>query len=240
MNLKSKLLAFPVCGLLLIAAACSSNKLGTSGGGVSLPGGGTSGGGSTAAAISPDDKPLDVMTKAMRAQFDAKSFRAHITSSLAGGADNTMLVEYVAPDRYRMVGEGKMGGKEFKMEYVIVGGASYIKAPTGQWVKSPVDMGGMIKSFRDPKMLDELAKTADVKYVGAETLDGTPTLVYQYTQNDPMGMKGLKSTAKTWLSVADGLPRKTETEGDYNGQKTKTLVTISDYNADIKIDAPTK
>jgi hypothetical protein len=64
-------------------------------------------------------------------------------------------------------------------------------------------------------------------------------LVYQYTQDNPMGMK-VKSTAKTWLSVADGLPRKTESEGEFNGTKTKMLMTMSDYNADIKIDAPVK
>jgi hypothetical protein len=97
----------------------------------------------------------------------------------------------------------------------------------------------MIKAFRDPKMLDELEKTADVKLVGPDTLDGVPMLVYQYTQTNPMGMK-LKSTSKTWLSVADGLPRKTETEGEFNGAKTKMLMTMSDYNADIKIDAPLK
>jgi hypothetical protein len=54
-----------------------------------------------------------------------------------------------------------------------------------------------------------------------------------------MGMK-LKSTAKTWVAVADGLPRKTETDGEFNGKKTKTFVTMSDYNADIKIEAPVK
>ena len=125
------------------------------------------------------------------------------------------------------------------MEYVIVGGATYFKMPNGAWSKSPIDGGEMIKAFRDPKMLDELAKTADVKFVGADTLDGAPMLVYQYTQNNPMGMK-LKSTARTWLSVADGLPRKTETEGEFNGTKSKTLITMSDYNADIKIEAPLK
>jgi hypothetical protein len=157
------------------------------------------------------------------------------------GAPNKMLIEYAAPDSDRMTRAAGQGGAtgDSSMEYVIVRGAMYMKTPDGGWAKSPVDASDMIKAFRDPKMLDELTKTADVKFVGPDTLDGAPMLVYQYTQTNPMGMN-LKSVAKTWLSVADGLPRKTETEGEFNGQKTKTIITISDYNADIKIESPLK
>jgi hypothetical protein len=244
MNSKPKSSTCLLCLLLLTFVACASRPAAgdNSAGGAGTP---ASSGGAVAkvgaAAISESDKPVDVMTKAVRAQLDAKSYRAHVNSSTATGANTTMLIEYSAPDRYRMTVEGAGGeaGKGFKMEYVIVGGATYVKLPERGWVKSPIDASGMIKSFRDPKMLDELTKTADVQLVGADTLDGAPMLVYQYTQNNPMGMK-VKSTSKTWLSVADGLPRKTETEGEFNGAKTKMLMTMSDYNADIKIDAPLK
>lgn len=249
MNSRDKLLVFSICSLLLIVSACASSPTGRSGAdgnsaGASPTSGSTGGGFSGAPTISASDKPLDVMTKAMRAQLDAKSFRAHITSSAANGPDNKMVIEYVAPDRYRMVSEAQAGkgGAAAKVpgqEFIIVGNATFLKAPNGQWIKSPIDAGQMVKAFRDPKMLDELAKTADVKYVGAETLDGVPMLIYEYTQNNPMGMN-LKSTARTWLSAADGLPRKTETAGEYNGVKTKTLITLSGYNTDIKIEPPVK
>ena len=246
MNSMTKVSTYLICSLLLLTAACASRPAGdNSAGGTTAPAApassGSTGGGLSAAAISESDKPVDVMTRAMRAQLDAKSYRAHVTSSTGDGTANKMLIEYAAPDRYRMTteGQGGEGGKGFKLEYVIVGGVTYVKPPDGDWVKSPVDANAIIKSFRDPKMLDELAKTADVKFIGPDTLDGAPMLVYQYTQNNPMGMK-LKSTAKTWVAVADGLPRKTETDGEFNGKKTKTFVTMSDYNADIKIEAPVK
>lgn len=249
MNSKTKVLTSALCSLLLaVTAACASRPAtegGTVNGNNAAPAAATSsgstGGGSGATAISASDQPLDVMTKAMRAQLDAKSFRARVTSSAANGPANKMVIEYVAPDRYRMVSEGQSGGenKVPGQEFIIVGKTTYIKGPNGQWAKAPFDMGEMVKAFRDPKVLDELAKTADVKYVGAETLDGVPMLIYEYTQNNPMGLN-LKSQAKTWLSVADGLPRKTETEGVFNGVKTKTLMTLSDYNSDIKIESPLK
>ena len=244
MNSLTKISACLLCALLLVVAACSTRPAGdnSAGGGTAAPAssGGTGGG---TAAISENDKPLDVMTKAMRAQLDAKSYRAHVTTTLADGAPSKMLIEYVAPDSYRMTREAQSGGSgataDSTAEYIIVRGAMYMRMPNGAWAKSPIDASGMIKAFRDPKMLDELTKTADVKFVGSDTLDGAPMLVYQYTQNNPMGMN-LKSTSKTWLSVADGLPRKTETEGEFDGKKTKTFIKMSDYNADIKIESPVK
>jgi hypothetical protein len=231
--------------LVLAFAGCNSGAPGANGGAAPASGGNSSaaasgGGGSSsssagagAAAISADDKPHDVMMKAVRAQLDARSYRAHVTTSMGGGPENKMVIEYVAPDRYRMVGE-MQGGKQ---EFVIAGGAAYIKGPNGQWVKSPVNVADIVKQFRDPKVLEDMAKTTDIKLVGPDTVDGTPALVYEYTQNNVMGMN-MKSTARTWLAVSDGMPRKTEAEGEYDGKKTKTLVTMSDYNSDIKIEAP--
>jgi hypothetical protein len=240
MNHQIKYLAASLGVILLLTAACSkSGGIGSGSGGISLPGSG-GGAGSAPAAISANDKPLDAMTRAMRAQLDAKSYRASVTNTFDGGAPHRMLMEYVAPDSYRMITMGHGGaGADQSTESVIAKGALYMKTADGRWAKSPIDATEMIKAFRDPKMLDELTKTADVKFVGPDTLDGAPMLVYQYTQTNPMGMN-LKSTAKTWLSVADGLPRKTETESVFNGKKSTTLVIMSDYNADIKIESPVK
>lgn len=225
--------------LLLLTAACNKSETGTSSGGETPPGSRTTT--PTTAAISENDKPLDVMTRAVRAQLDAKSFRAHVTTSLGDAAPNKMTIEYVAPDSYRMIRAAQSGGagNNAEMEFIIVKSAMYMKTPKGDWSETPIDASKLIKAFRDPKLIEELAKNADVKFVGPDTLDGEPMLVYQYTQSNPMGMK-FESVSKTWLSVADGMPRQTETEGVYDGKKTKTHVTISDYNADIKIESPVK
>lgn len=244
MRLRVSVLMLIVSVSLLAVASCSSRSNNGSGsapatnsGGAGASGAGASGAG--AAAISPDDNPPDAMTKAMRAQLTAKSFRARIESTAGDGTSSNSVVEYAAPDRYHMTTEAKTGGQNVKLEYLVVGGATYIKGPDGRWVRTPIDAGALIKGFRDPKMLDELKKTANVKFVGRETLDGEPMLVYEYTQTNPLGLK-MKATSKTWLSATDGLPRKTETEGELDGKKTKTVVTLTDYNSDIKIEPPAK
>ncbi|MFL6227229.1 MAG: hypothetical protein ACJ741_00455 [Pyrinomonadaceae bacterium] len=239
MNLKMKVKSVALCSLLLASAACKST--GTAGGGAG--GGATNGGNATtsaaAAVISANDKPLDVMTRATRAQLDAKSYRANITNTLSSGATNTVLVEYAAPDRYHMSTHAPAGGRDTSLEYIIVGKDTFVRMNGGEWKKLPLDMSQMITAFRDPKLIDEVAKASDMKFVGTDTLNGAPMLVYEYTLDNALGMK-MKSHAKTWVAAADGLPRKSESDGEFNGVKTKTSMTVSDYNTDIKIEPPVK
>jgi hypothetical protein len=237
MNLKMKFQTAALCALLLASAACSSHP-GTGGGAGVVSSNGvnaTTGAG----VVSAGDKPLDVMVKATRAQLDAKSYRANMEISSSNGSMNNVVVEYVAPDRYHMVTRSRAGGRDTALEYVIVGKDTFMKMNGGAWRKFPMDMSQLISSFRNPKFIEELTKTSDVKFVGADTLGGAPMLVYDYTMNNPMGVN-MKTHAKTWVAVSDGLPRKSESEGEFSGVKTKTEMTVSDYNSDIKIEAPIK
>jgi hypothetical protein len=204
-----------------------------------LPGGGAAAGAGGGAVISASDKPLDVMLKATRAQLDAKSYRANIRNDASNGSTNTVVVEYAAPDRYHMTTHSQAGGRDTTLEYIVVGRDTFMKMNGGAWQHFPVDMSKMITAFRDPKFIDELAKKSDVKLVGPDTLDGRPMLVYEYTMDNAMGMK-MTSHSKTWVAVADGLPRKSESESELSGIKTRTEMTVSDYNSDIRIEPPTK
>ena len=204
--------------LLSICAACSNPPAST--GGASTAGGG-------AAAVAPSQSPQDMLTKSMEAQLNAKSLRANMTSTSSQGT-YTATLEYASPDRYRLVSS--------QGEMVVVGNDAYMKAG-GRWVKSPVNAGQLISQFRDPKMVEELRRKTDVKYVGTETLDGQSMFVYEYTLDEVAG-KGAKARAKTWISPADMLPRKTEVDGETGGIKSHTTITFSDYNSDIKIEPP--
>jgi hypothetical protein len=240
MNLKRKLLVFLLCSLLLAASGCNSLPAGGGGGSgtASQPGG--AGGTSTGAGvISAGDKPLDAMLKAAHAQLDAKSYRAHVEMTMSNGATNTLHVEYAAPDRYHLSTQSQAAGRQTSIEYIIIGKDTWMKRNDAAWAKFPVDMSSMITAVRDPKMIDELAKSAEVRLVGPDTLDGTPTLVYEHTLSNVAGMN-IKGTAKTWVAISDALPRKSESESEFNGMKSKSVATYSDFNSDIKIEPPTK
>src|SRR5881227_615488 len=136
MNFKIRFLTVPFCSLLLAAAACSSGPS-TNGGGAAAtsPNGGHAT--TSAGIISASDKPLDVMTRATRAQLDAKSYRANITNSLTSGATNTIVIEFVAPDRYHMSTHSQMNGRDTTLEYVIVGKDTFMRMNGGAWRRFP-------------------------------------------------------------------------------------------------------
>ena len=228
------------CLLLAAAAACSESPANREGANApaATPANAAPAGATTTAGANPRAE----LTDAVKAQLNAKSYRARLDSSSSNGMTGTTLIEFVAPDRFHMTQNSQLPGRgNVRQEIIIVGKDTWMRMGDAAWQKFPVDVGQIIAQFRDPKVLDELTQSADIKFVGADTVDGTPALVYEYTIKGELG-KGIKNTAKTWIGVADSLPRKTETEGEleFMGKplKTKTSITYSDYNADIKIEPP--
>ncbi|HKC24275.1 MAG TPA: hypothetical protein VKF32_06015, partial [Thermoanaerobaculia bacterium] len=154
---------------------------------------------SGAAATPLDEKsdPKQALVDAYRGLKNLKSYR--IIATTTAKTTSTTTLEYVAPDRFRMVTD--------RAETVVTRGATYIRYKNGRWAIAPVDVSELIARFRDPKELQEIADPAvsrDFKSLGPEVFDGTPTFVYQYTAV----VDGQTSVAKVWLLPDSGLPRK--------------------------------
>jgi outer membrane lipoprotein-sorting protein len=64
--------------------------------------------------------------------------------------------------------------------------------------------------------------------------------VYEYTfQFNKSGSSDAAHHSKVWVTAADGLPRRVDTESEISGYQGKMTTTYSDYNTDIKIEPPT-
>ena len=182
------------------------------------------------------------LTKAMQAMLDAKSYRARVESTTSSGTTSKTTIEFVAPDHFHLTREVTISGHPpTKQETIVIGDETWIKMGDAPWQKFPANFGDIIKQFRDPEVIDEIAKSVDVKVVGTEVLEGTQTTIYQYTLNNP-DHKDFNISAKTWVGAGDDLPRKTESEGDLtiNGRQvhTKSIISYYDYGVDIKIEKP--
>jgi hypothetical protein len=176
--------------------------------------------------LSTSMTPSDALAQAMRTQLSAKSYRVRISSSPAAAQGET-LVEYVAPDRIHMSNPLN--------EMIAVGSVTYTRQGDGPWQKAPINAGEIARTFRDPKLIDQLTTNYDIKFVGEDTLDGAPMLVYEYTPKATSSApKGGKT--KVWISAVDSFPRKVETQGVTN--PSVTTIIYSDYNTDIKIELP--
>lgn len=236
MNHSNRWLASVVLLALVLLAGCGSpasrsgagNGNNATQGSAAPPASGGSPGGASPAPPPADANALEGLTKSVTALLSARSFRARMDASMQG-REIASTVEFVAPDRFRMTSEND--------ETIIVGSNAWIRQNNGAWQKLPIDASRMIASVRDPKAIEELRKNAEVRLVGPDTLDGKPMTVYEYTRRNVMGTEA-NSRAKAWISAADNLPHRMETETDLKGMTSKATITYFDYNADIKIDPP--
>lgn len=228
MNLASASKVGLLCGLLLLIGACSRKD--STGNNGTLP-------------MNPNrasTNPRGELTKSMSAMLAAKSYRVHWTTSSDNG-NSTMDMEFVAPDRYHILREGDVRGRTLKNETIIVGSDTYMKMGEGTWQKFPMNMNALIAQFRDPKVIEEISKSTDVKFIGPDTVNGIPAMVYQYTFSDSQG-KGFRTSATTWIAVTNNLPVKTESEGEVEimgkNVKSKSTIVYSGFEEPITIERP--
>lgn len=154
------------------------------------------------------------------------SYRMAATSEDPLNPENTftMTLEVALPDRQRIV----IGDT---YEAIIVGDTMYLK--TGEtWMESEVDenmVGSMIPYNLEESL--EQASAADVNAgkTGTETLDGVECDVWSIALG--------QSTLTFWVATTDHLPRKLVIS-DAATATTVMEATITDYNADLAIEAP--
>lgn len=206
--------------LLLAAAGCGKSEEGK-------PAANANAGAPAGAASGSSSTPLESIMKSFRAQMDLKSYRMRMETTTPRTGTKLVVAEFVAPDRLRWVAEGQ--------EMIVIGSVGYMRQGA-IWTKAPIDVTSLISTIRDPKVIEEISKSADVKLLGSDVIDGTPVNIYQYTLKDAPA--GNEAVTKSWVRVSDGLPLKVETEGNVQGERSKSVITFSDFNTDIRIEPP--
>ncbi len=169
--------------------------------------------------------PKDELHAAFSKFLQAKSFRATITD--LGKGEQVSAMEFVAPDRYRMqVANGPT--------QVIVGDAMYMEMD-GQMMRMPVPgVSKLTAQYRNEAFLRQVAGGMTVQALPDDAVDGEPAKVYAYTVTEPV-----KADAKTWVSIASGLPLQTDSSGSFMGVKSSTRVRYSGYDdPSIRIASP--
>ncbi len=175
-----------------------------------------------------DNAARDAVLKAMQAQRNAKAYRVHMT--LNDGRIQNVL-EYVAPDRFHLISSSGT-------ETIIIGDKTYQRDKNGTWASLPIDVGGIVAQFRNPKYLDQLARgLTEVQQLGTDTLSGAAMTIYTFKTDQKVGDIAVTSTDKLWVGVNDGLPHKQEIQSHVGSVSSNTVNTI-EYDPGIKIDPP--
>jgi hypothetical protein len=173
--------------------------------------------------------PHNGIAAAFQRAMSVQSFRVKLETT-ANGRTGEIRYEFVAPDRYRMVNG--------PTETIVIGEQAYIKT-MGSWQKVATGIGEQMRSIRNSELANQVREATNVTFVQSDTLNGTPTVVYSYVTSNLAGASGT-SNNKTWVSLADGLPRKSEFASNFGGFSSTGVMTWYDYNGDVKIEPPIK
>ncbi len=232
------------CGLLTMISACGS--LTQSGQKNISSGNGAAGDNKTTAVGDSKTTGGDArseLLKAMRNLLAVPSYRNSAAITNSEGDDYKMTMDYAAPDRYYYSQNGKVAGiGERNSEGIFIGEDGWTKMGDKPWAKSSVKIN-MAKAIQKQENFDELTddKTAEVKSLGTESLDGVEMKVYQYSQVKKDEDETIKSTGKIWVGASDNLPHKMEgkTESTESGYSdTGNITATYDYSASVKIEPP--
>ena len=123
-------------------------------------------------------------------------------------------------------------------EMIVVGEQAYIKT-MGAWQKVANGIGEQMKAIRSAELAAQVREATNVSFVQPDTFNGEPTVVYNYITTK-IGAASGTSNNKTWVSLKDGLPRKSEFLSNFGGFSSKGVMTWYDYNGDVKIEPPLK
>lgn len=188
-----------------------------------------------APTVSPNpDQAREALLNAFRASF-SQSYKSVSTVQLEEGQIITTTVEYAPPDRYHIVSD--------KVEMIVSGGKVHIQEG-GVWKLSALDPSQIVTE----NLADAYGETMqDILYLGQETLDDKPMLLYQFQNISQVGEHELVNQFKIWVGEADGLVYQILQEGDIlgfdpqtnkTGKSKATTTTTYSYDPSIKIEAP--
>jgi len=166
-----------------------------------------------AAAAPPSASPREELLASLEKFRALRSF--HATMRTEGGPQGPVTTEmdYVRPDRYRMV----MRGGGFEMEQVRIGNDMYM-VRDGRAQKMAMPAGSM------DQWQDVMARSQDtmtVEALGTDTLDGRAARRFLMHQTEPA-----PSDVTLWLDEA-GLPLQAEVRNDVGGRMVTTTIRYS-------------
>jgi hypothetical protein len=106
--------------------------------------------------------------------------------------------------------EFEAGGRKTRMEIIKSGGILYSRNGEGPWSRLPISAAEIDKQ-NAAALRDGKSKISGCRRVGLDTVDGTPTTVFEYTAAAGGDLPPTK--ARAWIGVADNLPYRFESAG---------------------------
>lgn len=179
----------------------------------------------------PSGDPFDVIKNATLAQLSAKSFRAKTIITHADGTISNLLIEYVAPDRIRVVTD--------EGEQIAVKGKGVWLKEGDTWEAGPPGMENLFFNALSKESVEQtlgFVTVSSVKFAGPDLLDGKPMFVYTYDSRVDLGNNNfINGKNKAWIGALDRRVYRLEGENESTNEPGKIDKTVITYEYDIPI-----
>lgn len=183
----------------------------------------------TASPVEPGNQSPEeiqaVLVKALMA-LNGRPNRMDVSTLLVDeGETRTNVIEFVPPDRKRIVSE------EEGIEYIIVNNVVYARTETsGAWQQTSLPAS----TFMQENEVTEasVAETiSDAKFLRSDTLDGKPVYVYSYHSSAGTSEVEIVNEIEIWIGALDGLPYKMFMDGQILSARTNPSTGKSELEA---------
>jgi len=189
-------------------------------------------------AFTPSNDPRKDLHEALEKLNHAYPYRlTEVSSGSANGKEipqNTRVVDFAAADRsHAKWTAGPLGNTEV----ITIGDKQYMKLNNGNWTEGAA-ASAVRREGTAERMRDLLAKVVkDVKYAGAETVNGVACHAYVYAIDGELAGQRWAGTGKSWIGASDGLPRQIDSELTTSSYQAKSHITY-EYNVTVKVEKP--
>lgn len=183
------------------------------------------------------DMGLQSIQSARLAGLTVNAVRATMTAvNLTSGERDTILLEFVRPDSFRMVTE--------ELELIVAAGNTFIMDKTANWLVSPGEQTERFGTLFDPftdiqfveAQLETLASNSqDIQFVGEEELNGNTTRVFTFSE--PIVDDQAPVTTTVWIGAEDGLLYQQVITFTSNGENHENSTAFG-YGDSIHIEPP--
>jgi len=189
-------------------------------------------------AFVPSNDPRKDLRDALEKLSTAYPYRlTEVSSGSANGKEipgGTRVVEFAAADRsHAKWTNGPLGDTEV----ITIGDKEYTKLNNSSWTEGAAATAARREGTAE-RMRDLLGKVVkDVRYVGAETVNGVSCHAYAYTIDGELGGQRWAGTGKSWIGSSDGLPRQIDSELNISSYQAKSHITY-EYNVNVNVAKP--
>jgi hypothetical protein len=172
-----------------------------------------------------------------QALIESKSIRTKTTTEIYAADGKTLkqkivtILEEMPPDRERYTSTSEAGGVTEKYETIDIGDKTYVRLNNGKWkTLEPEDL----------ERITGVGNSFGTRVVEEITINGQSVRVFETRSTSYFGDEERRAVTRYWFTAEGELFKTEAEEKDLKTNEISRIVTVYEYDPNIRIEAPIK